>query len=294
MALNSPVRIETPPIVHWKNGLLAVATVLPMPDEHYRQGVIYRAPDCGNVLQFVDTCAPYTGGPKVPTFPNPGSITSAGPWTNYAYMNCKGYGDGSLAAMLPEAEASLKLGTPQRIETEFWTDVLAHPASVILNTGGSQATADALSVAGGIAALEQYMADKYAGQATFHMERALAVFMADLRDLVFMNGVPQTVLGTQIAFYGGSPNTSPTGVTAPAGYTWIYATSQVTLWYSEIDIYPEVDQMLQYGNQSNEPTAIAEQVWIGTNHCAQAAVLVKATPFTALTGADAVVPLTEV
>lgn len=290
MALNSPVRIETPPIVHWKNGLLSVATVLPMPNEHYRQGIIYRAPDCGNVSQFVDTCAPYSGAVKAPTFPNPGTVTGVGPWTNYAYMNCRGYGDGSLAAMLPEAEASLRLGTPKRVETEFWTDALAVPASVVLNAGS--VAANAFSVAGGIAALEQYMAAKYAGQATFHMERGLSPYVAELDEFVMVNGVPQTILGSQIAFYGGSPNTSPAGVVADPGYTWMYATSQVTLWYSDIDIYPEVDQMLQYGNQTNEPTAIAEQVWVATNFCAQAAVLVKATPFTLLGTADAVLPLT--
>jgi hypothetical protein len=282
VALNNPVRIETPPIKQWSGGLLAVATVLPMPSPHYRQGIIFRSPDCGNVGQFFDTCAPYTGAAKAPTFPNPGTVQGHGPWANYAYMNCRGYGDGSLAAMLPEARASLKLGTPKRVETEFWTDALAVPASVVLNV--SSLAADAFTVAGGIAALEQYMRFHYAGQATLHMEAGVAVYLAALRDLVVVNGVPQTLLGSQIAFYGGSPNTSPAGVPAPVGYTWIYATSQVTLWYSEIDIYPELDQMLQYGNQINEPTAIAEQVWVGTNFCAQAAVLVHV---------DANVPLTE-
>lgn len=293
MSIYAPqVTIETPTIEHWVGGLLAVATVLPMPNEHYRNGVKFRSPDCGNVQQFTDTCAPFTGIAKVPTFPNPGTTTGVGPWPLYAYMNCKGYGDGSLKAMLPEAEASLKLGTPSAVETAFWHDALAQASSIVLNA--SSLAADAFSVAGGIAALEQYMRDKYAGRPTIHMEAGLSVYMADLKDLVMVNGVPQTIIGSNIAFYGGSPNTSPGGVVAPAGYTWMYATSQVTLWYSPIDIYPEPDQMIQYGNQTNEPTAIAEQVWIGANHCAQAAVLVKATPVALLSTADAVVPLTEV
>lgn len=288
MALNNPMRIETPTIRHWAGGLLAVATVLPMPDEHMRNGIYFRAPDCGVVNQFTDLCS--TNGstpgvtPKTATFPNPGTVAGVGPWDLYSYLNCR---ETTLEAMLPAAEASLALGRQKAIELAFWHDALAVPASVVLNV--SSLPVDALTVAGGIAALEQYMSYHYAGQATFHAERGLSPYVAFLNEYNVRSGVPETVLGSQWAFYGGSPNTSPGGVAAPVGYSWMYATSQVQLWYSSVDVYPGVDQMIQYGptlstGPTNVPTAIAEQTWVGAVFCTQAAVLVYV---------DANVPLTE-
>lgn len=268
-----PVVIATPTIIPWRSGLFSAATVLDMPDGHYRNGVIFRSPDCGNVNAFVDACPPDPVLPKLPTFPNPGSTEGVGPWTIYAYMNCKGYGDGSLAAMFDEARASLALGAPEAVERLFWIDKLATPASVVLNA--SSLPADAFTLVGGVAALESYMAANYGGQATFHADRGVSAYAARDMQLVMTNGVLHTWVGSQWAFYGGSPNTGPDGTPAPDGYTWIYATSQVYLWRSEVDTLPEsVDQMLRYDPMTNEPTAIAEQVWIAATFCAQAAVLV--------------------
>lgn len=266
------VLIETPAIVPWRSGLFSVATVIDMRDPHFRNGVVFRAPDCGNVAQFVDDCVSANVSPKTPTFPNPGQVDGVGPWDLYTYMNCRGYGDGSLAAMLDEARNSLAFGTPKAVEKLFWSDVLATPASVVLNA--SSLPADAFTVVGGVAALESYMADNYAGQATFHADRGVSAFAARDRQVDLVNGVHISPVGSQWAFYGGGLNTGPDGTAAPDGYTWLYATSQVYLWRSEVNVLPEVEQMLRYGPMTNEPTAIAEQSWIAATFCAKAAVLI--------------------
>jgi hypothetical protein len=268
------VLIPTPAIVPWRSGLFSVATIQEMPDGHYRNGVRFRAPDCGNVSTWTDLC-PEDGepDPKLPTFLNPGQVDGVGPWTIYAYINCRGYGDGGLAAMFDEARASLALGAPRAVETLFWTDELATPDSIVVNA--SSTTADALTPVAAVAALESYMAANYGGQATFHADRGVSAYAArDRQAMLQRDGSLQTTLGSQWAFYGGSPNTGPDGTPAPDGYAWMYATSQVYLWHSEVDTLPEsVEQMLRYGPMTNEPTAIAEQVWVAAEFCARAAVL---------------------
>lgn len=269
-----PVLIETPDIVPWRSGLFSAATIIDMPDGHYRNGVKFRAPDCGNVSTFNDACPPGVVSPKLPTFPNPGQVDGVGPWTIYTYINCRGYGDGSMAAMFDEARAALALGSPKAIEALLWTDLLATPASVVLNASSN--TADAFTFTGGVAALESYMAFNFGGRATIHGDRGMSAYASRDRQVSLgRDGSLQTIIGTQWAFYGGSPNTSPAGLPAPSGYAWLYATSQVYLWRSEVDVLPDsVDQMLRYDPMTNEPTAIAEQVWIAADFCAQAAVLV--------------------
>src|SRR4029079_5885172 len=150
------VLVETPPIVPWRSGLFSVATIQDMPDGHYRNGVRFRAPDCGNAAVFIDSCPPDEVEPKVPTFENPGEVEGTGPWNIYSYINCRGYGDGSLGAMFDEARAALELGAPKAVETLFWTDELATPDSVVLNA--SSLGADAFTLVGGVLALESYMA----------------------------------------------------------------------------------------------------------------------------------------
>lgn len=275
------ILIETPKFDPKPSGLLQAATVLSMPSEYYRNGVKFRAPDCGNVSQFFDNCdIPSDPSPKLPTFHNPGEIDPIHGWDFYTYYDCRTGPDGS-QTLVAEAKAGLTRGIPQAVEVAFWHDVLANASSHILNAGS--ASTDAVSLVAGVAALEDYIATNYAGQATFHATRGASAFLKDHRQVVGQPGDQlETVLGSKWAFYGGSVNTSPAGVVAPHGYFWLYATSQVTFWHSEIDTFPlEVAQQWQYGptlttGPLNVPTAIAEQHWTPSNHCVTAAVLVFA------------------
>lgn len=275
-----PVLIETPDFPTKPSSLLKAATVEPMPDEHYRNGVKFRSPDCGNVAQFFDNCdIPSDPSPKLPTFHNPGTTTPARGWDFYAYLDCRSGPAGS--RVLPEeARQSFDRGLPQAIEKAFWTDVLATGASTQLNSGG--ATPVAVSLVAGVAALEDYMATNFAGQATFHANRGVSAFLRDRHQII---GTPtdqlETILQSKWAFYGGAPNTSPAGVVAANGDFWIYATSQVTFWHSEVDSFPNDErQQWRYGATdlttvpTNVPTVIVEQHWTPMLYCVQAAVLV--------------------
>lgn len=274
------ILIDTPNFDPKPSGLLQAATVLAMPDEHYRNGVKFRAPDCGNVAQFFDNCVSDDVTPKSATFHNPGEVDPVLGWDFYTYYDCRTGPDGS-QTLVAEAKQGLTRGIPQAVEVAFWTDVLATSASHVINAGS--AVTDAVSLVSGVAALEDYIATNFAGQATFHATRGASAFLKDHHQVVGNPGDQlETVLGSKWAFYGGSVNTSPAGVVAPNGYFWLYATSQVTLWHSEIDTFPlEEAQQWQYGptldtGPLNVPTAIAEQHWTPSNFCVQAAVLVYA------------------
>lgn len=275
------ILVDTPNFDPKPSGLLQAATVLAMPDGHYRNGVLFRAPDCGNVAQFFDNCdTPSDPDPKTPTFHNPGTVTPIHGWDFYTYYDCRTGPDGS-TTLVAEAKQGLIRGIPQAVEVAFWTDVLATNASVQLNSGGG--TPVAVSLVSGVAALEDYIATHFAGVPTFHATRGASAFLRDHHQVIGQPGDQlETILGSKWAFYGGSVNTSPAGVVAPNGQFWIYATSQVTLWHSEIDTFPlEEAQQWQYGptldtGPLNVPTAIAEQHWTPSNFCVQAAVLVYA------------------
>lgn len=287
MTLYNPILIDEPNVVLRGNGLLQTATVLPMPDEHFRNGVLFRTPDCGNVLQFIDLCS--TDGttpavsPKVPTKPNPGTTHGVGPWNLYSYINCRGFGDGSIAAMFPEAVQSLERGTPQAVETAFWTDALvSHAGTHLINI--DQTIGNALCIVGGVAALESYMGSVYAGEIVLHADRGLAAYLR--RDHQLLGNVGDTlesILGSKWAFYGGATGDGPGGTAPNPGYAWIYATSDVTIWHSEVDVNPkEESQVFRYGptlttGPINEPTVIAEQTWVAETFCAIAAVQVQLT-----------------
>lgn len=272
------ILIETPDFEPKPSSLFQAATVLPMPDGHYRNGVKFRAPDCGAASQFTDTCPPYTGAAKAPTFHNPGEVDAPVGWDLYTYYDCRTGPNGSVE-LTDQVRQGLERAIPQAVEFAFWRDVLATNASTQLNSGGG--TPVAVSLVHGVAALEDYMATNFSGRPTFHAPRGASAFLRDRHQIIGNPGDQlETILGSKWAFYGGGLNTSPAGVAAANGFFWLYATSQVTFWYSEIDTYPTTEaQQWRYGptlttGPTNVPTAIAEQHWTPANFCVQAAVLV--------------------
>jgi hypothetical protein len=123
------------------------------------------------------------------------------------------------------------------------------------------------------------MAACYGGRATFHADRGLVAYLRATRQIDLVDRHYETALGSKIAFYGGGPNSSPTGVTAPAGYAWMYATSEMTIRRGEIAILPpDAAHRLQYvnadGDMTNEPFILAERSYVPSIECCAYAVLV--------------------
>lgn len=268
---NSPgVLVEPTPVHPYLYGAMSAFNVLDPDDVHEANGIYYKSPFCAGVKTFDDVCKPSVPTAKTPTDTDRDAVVSGCPFTLYSYLSCRGVGDGSLAALIPAAVTALNLGEQRGVETNVWSRVIAKPTAVIVNT--VPGAPGALSIVAALAALESEMADCYGGQATIHANRGVAAYAADHRQIEKQGTAAFTPLGARWAFYAGNPNTGPDGTPAPAGHTWVYATSVLTLRRFPILAPQDVSHILQY--PTNEPAVIAERTYVPTIECCAFAALV--------------------
>ena len=277
-----PLLIERPVVVPWGFGLKSVATIIDETNDHARNGIVYKSPPCtADVQPWVDNCIPDDLMIKMPTDADTNSIVRGCPFHLYTALSCK---TTTLEEMLPAAQAIFNLGEQRAVEQQVWANVLAQPGTAVLNPAGTDSDGYAAFTAkGGLAALESHIAQCYGGVATMHADRGVMAFLADGHEVVPCGDICQepntahqrTRLGTKFAFYGGSPNTSPDGTPAGAGFAWIYVTSELTLRRFPVAIHPEsVDQRLRYNPLTNEPYIVVERTYVPSIECCAAAVLV--------------------
>lgn len=262
-----PLIVDAPTVKPWGYGLLSVANIIDEQDAHARNGIAYKSPPCdADVQPWDDNCDPSLRVIKSATDSEQNAIVRGCPFNLYAALDCK---TTTLAAMGPYVAEVFAIGEQRAVETQVWERVLAQPSTMALNGVGTEFT-----VAGGIAALESAIAQCYGGEATLHGDRGLATYAARDRLIQQVAGHLETILGTDFAFYGGSPNTSPAGVPAPAGSAWVYITSDLTLRRFPVDILPDVDQRLRWNPLTNEPYVLAERTYVPSIECCAFAALV--------------------
>lgn len=265
--------VETTPVTPYRFGAMTAFTVIDNPDDHERNGIYYKSPFCAGVNTFVDACDVDDVDPKTPTDVDRDTVVVGCPFHLYSYLSCRST---TLAQMLIDARIALDLGEQRGVEANVWAQVLTQPSSVIVNTVAG--AAGALGVVAALAALESRMADCYGGQATIHANRGIANYAADNMQLVFQGAAVFTPLGSRWAFYAGNDDSlGPDGSVTPAGHTWIYATSQLTLRRFPVEVPIDVDHILTInpnGAVTNEPVVIAERTYVPSTECCAFAVLV--------------------
>lgn len=266
-----PANVDRPTVNPWKYGLYSVATVIDDTNDHERNGIVYKSPPCtADVRPWVDACSQFDVTPKSPTDIDADSVIRGCPLHLYAALDCK---SPTLESMIEEIQLVFNLGEQRALEATVWNNVLAVSGALVLNA--SSLPADAFTVVGGFSALESAMASTYGGQATIHADRGIAPFAADHHQIVPVGEHYETKLGSPVAFYGGSPNTSPAGVIAPSGYAWMYATSDITIRRFPATVLPEsVDQFLKWGQLTNVPYVLCERTYVPSIECPLYAVLV--------------------
>lgn len=279
-----PLLIQRPIVHPWGYGLTSVATVIDETNDHARNGIVYKSPPCtADVQPWVDSCIPADLLQKIPTDADTNSIVRGCPFHLYTALGCK---TTTLEEMLPEAQAIFDLGEQRAVEEQVWVNVLAQPTTLVLNVDTT--TANAFTVLGGVAALESHIAQCYGGMATLHADRGTAAYFSKERQIIACgdqcaesasetpsSAYYRTRLGNKVAFYGGSPNTGPDGTPAPAGFAWVYITSELTLRRFPVQIHPQdVDQRLRYNPLTNEPYIVVERSYVPSIECCAAAVLV--------------------
>lgn len=271
-----PTLVDSTPATPYRYGAMTAFTVLDSTEDHERNGIYYHSPFCAGVEEFLDNgCANIGDDPslKVPTDVDRNSVVSGCPFTLYAYLSCR---ITTLEQMLIDARTAFDIGEQRGVERAVWSKVLAQPSSVIVNT--VPGAPGALGIVAALAALESRMADCYGGQAMIHANRGIANYATEARQVEKQGAGAYTPLGSRWAFYAGNDDTmGPDGSVTPAGHTWVYATSQLTLRRFPVEVPIDVDHVLRAsdtGGRTNEPVVIAERTYVPSTECCSFAVLV--------------------
>lgn len=154
------------------------------------------------------------------------------------------------------------------MSTRFKANGSAWPAPVDITPAGG-----AVKPALGVALLEGFAGDNYVGMPTIHLPRTIGSILMGVQGAAFDGTVLQTKLGSKIAVGVGYdfPNLGPTGVAAPTGEKWIYATGEVIVGRSDMVLQQVVDP------QNNDVYMLAERGYIAAVDCFAAALRVLVT-----------------
>jgi hypothetical protein len=122
----------------------------------------------------------------------------------------------------------------------------------------------------GIGLLEEKAGDLYVGIPTLHVPRGIAGALCGVGAAEFEGDVIRTSLGSKIAAGAGYayPNTSPTGVAAPAGERWLYATGEVFVGQGRKEVHTV------FNPDDNEIVTLVERPYVVAVDCFAVAVRV--------------------
>jgi hypothetical protein len=251
VALITGVRIEAPPVVPARGGLLAAATVHPEWDTHFGFGIEYQSFLCGTGDTVPAPCGVVVPGITFDALPKntSGSDNVPGwPFAVYAGIQCDLIGgpyDTQARAKLAGSEDYLV--SKAFYELAFLGNGFGTPVQTA-NAPPDSAQID--EVADIIGELEEYAALNYAGTPVLHMNRRVAAlgFAANYLDSS-LDGTVMTKQGTPVANAAGYPD----GI--------VFITGQVNAWRSEVNTY-QVPAVMQ-----NQAISLAERLYVVSTEC---------------------------
>lgn len=122
----------------------------------------------------------------------------------------------------------------------------------------------------GLALLEGHGALNYAGQVTIHVSPTVASLLLSENAIKVEGNTLLTKLGNKVAAGAGyEDNTGPDGEAADPGDYWMYATGEVVVARSPLQVNSEMDR------STNEMFTLVERIYVATVDCYTAAVLVE-------------------
>jgi hypothetical protein len=277
--------VDAPPVdAATPTGLFTAARIIQGADlpsdgngTRWEAGVQYQVETCADVSGWSETCPPED--PEEKTFDLRFPTIVGTPFVAYLGIDCPlvGY-------TLDEFETSVRngfLANEQRlVEQAFWSGEFGNSPSLAGTAEDPSDCVDltpgagALSIVGGVSALEDYLGSNYGGVGVIHAPRKVAAFAAADTQIERSGARLTTTLGTRWAFGGGyAVNTGPDGVVAPAGEAWLYATGAVTIYRSEVFVNPD-ELRAAFDTRTNQVHILAERKYVITRECACAAVRV--------------------
>ena len=260
-------------------------------DPHWQQGInwIERCPVGDSTY---DECLSVTGVGAPPEPPTKTanvdqSTRGALPFTVYAEFECSPVGLAEAESVASDALARVE---QTQVETAFWTGtaggqpvVFPHLAAdaevldgtVVLQPVASPAVTGA-DVAHALGALEQELADCYAGQGLIHVPRSVLPTLAAWNLIVERDGRLYTTAGNLVVAGTGYTGSGPDGTAQVAGTAWIYATGAAWGYRSDPYVTRLRDSL---DRTSNTLRMLAERTYlIGFQCCLLAAHIVLGVP----------------
>lgn len=252
---------------------------------HWQQGVtwIERCPDGGTTY---DECLSVTGTGAPP---EPGAKADnvdqvdrgATPFTIFTEFDCAPVGLRDAETVASDALARIE---QQQVEAAFWTgtvggqtvafphlaadvevldsqQIVLQPTATVCVTGVDAAYA--------LGALEDCLADCYAGQGVIHIPRIALPTLASLSLVEARGGALWTTAGNRIVVGGGYTGSGPDGTSPAAGSTWMYATGALFGYRGDVRMHSPRDSI---DRSANTMRMIAERTYvIGFECCLLAA-----------------------
>jgi hypothetical protein len=272
-------------------GIFTVVNDRPVDDPHLLLGVEYQ-PLCGGAGTTFDYCV--TGGPG-PGFSVTASRTlrAATPFTVFAETQCSPVGDNWDRAN--DDARNILLTTEQyQVERALWTGEVAGlsnqmyphlaaaaPVTQTLVTNGLQVTlqTQAVIVSGGpmsaataIGLLEGALGACYDGQGVLHVPESVVPALANLNMIYRQGKNLMTHNGNLVVAGAGYTGSSPSGVSAPPGSTWMYATGQMFMYRGDIITFGRESEL---NRATNTLTAVAQRTYVLGWDCCHFAVQIN-------------------
>lgn len=258
---------------------------------HWQQGVTWDD-RCPTGDSTYDECLAVTGTGAPPAPPaKTANVTQesrgATPFTVYARFDCSPVGLGDAQTVAQDALARVE---QLQVEEAFWTGVAGGQAVVFPHLAADTEVADGdvvlqpvaspvvtgADVVHALGALEQELADCYAGQGLIHVPRSALATLAAWNLVEERDGALFTPGGNRIVAGSGYSGTGPDGEAPATGTTWIYATGAA--WGYRSDVY--LSQVRDSLNRSsNTLQMLAERNYlVGFECCLLAAHIVLGVP----------------
>jgi hypothetical protein len=271
-------------------GIFTVVEERDVTDPHYLLGVEYR-PLCGGSGTTFDYCV--TGGPGPAFAPTASrSMRAATPFTVFSEVQCSALdaweiGNEDAVNMLKateqyQVERALWTGQVGGLDNQMYPHLAANAAvtaplvtngiQLTLQTAAVQVTGSGVSAATGIGLLEGALGACYDGVGILHVPETAIPALANL-NMIFRDGKNlRTHNGNLVVAGAGYTGSSPSGVAATPGTTWMYATGQFFMYRGPIKTFARETEL----NRSNNTfTAIAQRTYVLGWDCCHFAVQIN-------------------
>lgn len=248
------MRVAAPPVRPTKYGLFSVSEPSLQADGHWTAGTEWESGGCIEAVNYTDAlCDTHSAKTIIEA---DGTLVQGTPFGVYIMRECRAVGDYAEAS--DKASKMLHNAEEHAVEAEVWARFTADTDAVDI----TPATAPSVEV--GIAMLEAWMGDTYAGAPTLHLPRDVASY-AGTKGAVERHGNHlETVLGSFVSAGNGYGTAGVDAAAPAAGTRWLFASSTVAITRGQSQVR---GPFLVQDPLDNTQVVLAERVYVTGYEC---------------------------